>query len=492
MGNGPGGLRDYQDLFERYDRCQGGFVWEWIDHGIQARDDSDRPYFAYGGDFGEETTEGKGHYCIDGLVFPDRTPSPGLLEFKKIVEPLRITADIEADQLRVANLHDFVDTSAYSFEWIVEEDGVLVSTGVLPVPGIAAKDTATVAMPSLPETTSETWLTVRAVLTKDVPWAGAGHEVAWTQVQVRGPAPVQLRHRTSPAPARMDPPGIGDARFDPATGQLEQLADLNVTGVGLEVWRAPTDNDTQGPVPVAPDWRKLSLDRMSRRVDRIFTDSDALVVDTRVAPAGRAFGLRTIYRWTSAGTNAVRLHLTVTPDGEWPEDVSLPRIGVRLTLPAHLDQVTWFGYGPGEAYSDTRSAVRVGRFSRSVDQWQTPYIYPQENGHRIDVRNALLHGADGEGLSIEGEPVFGLTVRRWTTADLDAARRLTELVPRHRIFVNLDLAQNGIGSASCGPNPPLPQYRLAVAPMEFAVTLRRHLGVAGQLASSPTEESVQA
>jgi beta-galactosidase len=133
--------------------------------------------------------------------------------------------------------------------------------------------------------------------------------------------------------------------------------------------------------------------------------------------------------------------------------------------------VTWFGRGPGEAYRDTGYGTWVGRFSRTVDELQTPYVHPQENGNRADVRWATLTDPSGAGLRLEGDPAFGLTVRRWSTEQLDAARHTVELVDESRLFVNLDVAQQGIGSASCGPGV-LPQYRLAAAPASFAVVLR--------------------
>jgi beta-galactosidase len=132
--------------------------------------------------------------------------------------------------------------------------------------------------------------------------------------------------------------------------------------------------------------------------------------------------------------------------------------------------VEWFGGGPGEAYADSRLAAKIGRYRRSVEDMQTPYVYPQENGNRIDVRWARLTRADGSGLLIQGEPTFDLTVRRWTSADLDAARHTTDLVPRDRVYVNIDLAQNGLGSASCGPGV-LPKYQLHAQPASFAVRL---------------------
>ncbi|TDE03401.1 glycoside hydrolase family 2 TIM barrel-domain containing protein [Jiangella asiatica] len=480
MGNGPGGLLEYQRLFEMYERCQGGFVWEWIDHGLRTRDSSGREFYAYGGDFGEELHDG--NFVIDGLVFPDRTPSPGLIELKKIIEPVRIDLDPDAGTLRVTNLHEVADTGRYAWEWVIEAAGAPAAWGTLkldPVaPGRAVTSPLTALIPQvdeIPDGAGEVWLTVRAVLAADAAWADAGHEVAWGQGRLRAPAP--RRPAVVAGAARMDPPSVGGARFDATTGRLVRLGDLDLEGPRLDIWRAPTDNDSAQAAANAAAWRRKGFHRMHHRTEGIdvAADGDALVVRTRVAPAAEAFALLAIYRWTAVGDAAVRLELDVVPDGPWP-DLPLPRLGLRLAIPAHLGLVRWFGPGPGEAYPDIRQAARVGNHGATVDALQTPYVFPQENGHRIDVRHATLTDAStGAGLEVVGDPVFGLTARRWTTEDLDAARHHHELHPREHVFVTLDVAQHGIGSASCGPGE-LPRYRLRAAPARFAVVLRRLAG----------------
>ena len=173
------------------------------------------------------------------------------------------------------------------------------------------------------------------------------------------------------------------------------------------------------------------------------------------------------YRW-SAVAGGLRLEVEVVPEGDWP--CPLPRVGLRMGVPAGLRRVEWFGRGPGEAYADTGRAARVGRFTATVEELQTPYLYPQENGNRRDVRWATLTDGGGRGLRVEGEPVVDLTVRPWTSEHLDQARHPTDLRPDGRVWVNLDHAQQGIGSASCGPGV-LPAYRLDPAPATFAVRL---------------------
>jgi beta-galactosidase len=483
MGNGPGGLIDYQRLFERYPRCQGGFVWEWIDHGLRQHTPDGREYFAYGGDFGETVHDG--NFVIDGLVFPDRTPSPGLIEYKKVIEPVRITGDVARGSLRLENRHDFRDLGHLAFTWSLEAEGLPVADGRLAVPDIAAGESAEVALPELPSpgpAAGECWLTIRGVLAADEVWAPAGHEVCWAQVPIAQPAvqPAPAGHLT-PSRDRALNVTLGPGVFDARTGVLSRLGSIECGGPRLDVWRAPTDNDmARGrPDPVAAEWRKAGLDRMEHRIDAVELGPDHLLVRTRVAPAGTDLGLRATYRWTADG-EALRLSVRVVPEGTWM--CPLPRLGLRLTLPSDLDQVTWFGGGPGEAYPDSREAARVGRFTATVDDLQTPYVMPQENGHRTDVRWAELTGPTGAGLRIEGAPTFGLTARRWSSEDLDRARHTTDLVPRDSIFVNVDHAQHGLGTASCGPGV-LPRYRLTAADTTFEMTIRAAGSTARDLSS---------
>ena len=475
MGNGPGGIAEYQELFERHPRCQGGFIWEWIDHGLRQRTADGGERYAYGGDFGEPLHDG--NFVADGLLLPDRTPSPGMLEFKKVIEPVRIDGDAAAGRVRVANLHDFRDLAHLAFHWALEEEGVAVAEGTLDVGPLRAQETAEPAFPELPATSDEAWLTVRAVLAADEPWAPAGHEVAWGQIQVTAPARDDGAGTDAAAAGgagrTASPSGgehtLGPGVFDAATGLLRRLGDLELDGPRLDLWRAPTDNDRgmHGPEQLDAVWRRHGLHRVRHRVASVEAGADALVVRARAGTAAWDGGLWTTYTWTPAG-DGLALTVDVEPEGDWT--FPLPRLGLRLSLPGAIERVEWFGRGPGEAYRDTRQAARVGRFAASVDELQTPYVRPQENGNRMEVRWATLSGADGAGLRVEGRPHIDLTARRWTTEDLDAATHTPDLTPRDRVWVNLDHAQNGIGSASCGPGV-LPQHRLEAQPARFGVVL---------------------
>ncbi|MGC5567177.1 glycoside hydrolase family 2 TIM barrel-domain containing protein [Streptomyces sp. FR-108] len=464
MGNGPGGLADYQRLFETHDRIQGGFVWEWIDHGVR----DERYGFAYGGDFGEELHDG--NFVCDGLVFPDRTPSPGLLEYKKVVEPVRMEGDGVEGVVRITNRYDFADLSALAVEWSYEVDGEVMGTGTLDMPALAPGDSADVRLPEPPVDVrdTETRWTVRAVLAGDTSWGPKGHVVAWVQLWRVWRQSTGVTARSRPAPDGRGGVRLGPAVFSARTGELATVGGIDVSDLRLDVWRAPTDNDEGAPwqpdTRLGPLWRKLGLHRTQHRLDAVELSENALTVRTRVAPAASDLALRTVYRWTSDGTR-LKLAVTVTPEGDWR--VPLPRLGVRLGLAA-ADRVRWHGGGPGEGYPDTKSASLLARWESTVDDLQTPYVRPQENGARADVRWVEIgRGPDLPALRVEGGVAFWFTARRWTSEQLAAADHLTDLTPGDTVWVNLDHGQQGIGSQSCGPGP-LPQYQLRARPTEFS------------------------
>ena len=481
MGNGPGGLTEYQELFHAYDRLHGGFVWEWIDHGIARRapdgPNAGQPHFAYGGDFGEVVHDG--NFIADGLVFPDRTPSPGLLEYKAVIAPLQMAVEAVGDrlQLRVTNRHAVLSTGPFAFEWVVEAGGNPFASGVLDLRTVAAGGSDVAELPEIPDVTGafdrtgEVWLTVRAVLAAGTSWADAGHEVAWVQHQL--PAAVPAVDATDDAPsvtAQRGPTTVGPAQFD-SRGALLALGVHAVVGPRLDLWRAPTDNDL-GRDQVARRWREVGLDRLEHRVHEVSRTEQGLRVVTHAVGAGTDVGMRAAMTWSARGAG-VRLDVAVTPLGRWTGTV--PRIGVRLGVPAALVNLTWFGLGPGEAYADTHRAVRVGRFTRTVSELQTPYVLPQENGNRKAVRWARLTDGAGSGISVRAVGSFDLTLRPWTSEHLDAARHTTDLVADDVLWLNLDLAQTGIGTSSCGPGV-LPQHQLQPHGASFSVDLEPVLG----------------
>ncbi|MEV4619273.1 glycoside hydrolase family 2 TIM barrel-domain containing protein [Asanoa sp. NPDC049573] len=447
MGNGPGLLTTYRELFETYPRCQGGFVWEWLDHGIRRGD-----HFAYGGDFGEPVHDG--NFVIDGLVFPDRTPSPGLTELGAVFAPVRLFAGAGGG-LTVRNGYDHRDLTGVTLDWTVAVDGHTVESGQVDAPALGPGESYPVDLPAAAATArpGEAWLTVTARL--------AGATVGAGQLRLH-----EARPRPRRSGRRFTGDTLGPARF--RAGDLVALGGLALRGPRLDLWRAPIDNDVRGADPVADRWRAAGLHRLTHRVVDLAASADAYVVTSRVAPAGTDRGFLATYTWT-ADDDAATLALHVEPEGEW--DVPLPRAGVSLTVPGRLGAVEWFGGGPGEAYVDSSAAALVGRYRSTVDEMQTPYVRPQENGNRTGVREARLTDPTGAGLEILGHPTFELTARRWSTAALTAATHTGDLVPGRDIHVHLDHGHHGLGTAACGP-PPAPEAWLRAAPFDLVLTLR--------------------
>ena len=260
------------------------------------------------------------------------------------------------------------------------------------------------------------------------------------------------------APAATGDLTLGCAVLDRDTGELRRLGPFGVHSAFPDFWRAPTDND----VRVAGAWRQAGLDRLERKILSVRHEPDALCTRLRIAPAGADFGFLATLTWTADG----RLSMDVAPDGTWPGP--LPKIGLRLVLDAVVEEVSWFGRGPGEAYRDTYHATRVGRFTAPVGALATPYVRPQENGNRLHARNLTLTAAAGQHLTVTADPHVDFAVRRWSPELLTAARHTPDLVPDGRTHLHLDAAHQGIGSASCGPPLP-PGHRLAAHTVAYAL-----------------------
>ena len=466
MGNGPGGLLEYRELFEKYPRCQGGFIWEWIDHGFEKKTKDGRSYWAYGGDFGEEVHDG--NFICDGLVFPDRTPSPGLLEFAKVIEPVRISH--KDGQILVRNLYDFVDLSGLEFTWRLESQSSVVAKGGLEVPSTKAGQTVQIDLPSTQSIPEGSFWYISARLKSDASWSKAGREVAWGQFPASSAASAASLETVSPSRSG-NTISVGPATFDSTTGQLLQLGTMAVTeGIKLDIWRAMTDNDIATFQEAGPSngraWMQAGFHRIHHRINSIKIDGHSVVVDSFVAPAVTYRGFDTTYRYTG-DKDSLRIEVDVKPRGDWSE-LSLPRMGLRLGLPKSLQSVVWAGLGPNESYPDTRLAAKVGRYEKTIDEMQTPYVFPQENGARSDVKWAEIKGPEG-GVQIEGD--FILTTRRWTSKQLHEAKHTIDLEPGENVWVNIDHKMGGIGTGSCGPGV-LPQYQLRAEPMNFSVVLR--------------------
>jgi len=486
MGNGPGNLKEYWDVFYRYKRLQGGLVWDWIDQGIRRRTEDGREYFAYGGDFGDEPNDG--NFLINGLIFPDRKPSPGLIEYKKVIEPVKVEpVDLAKGRVRITNRYDFLSLEHLSVSWNLMADGRILQSGTIPTPRIPAGRSRVITIPftppAAPEPATEYWLNISFTLASDTLWAPKGHEVAWAQLELPFKAPpINVVRLESIPPLSCEESSNGirvtgadfELVFDKVYGVIESWSyegsELINRGPRLNFWRAPTDNDRRS---LEAGWRRAGLHQLFHRIDAVECKEIGgravrIRVVSRIAPPVLDIAFECDYTYTIYGSGDVLVEVHGIPKGEFPV---LPRIGLQMTLPEELNNVSWYGRGPGECYVDSRQAGRVGIYSCRVEDLYVPYVYPQDNGNRTDVRWVALTNLRGMGLLAVGMPLLNFSAHRFSTEDLEKARHTCDLVPRDEITLNLDYRHQGLGSASCGPGP-LPQYELHPHEFRFSVRLR--------------------
>jgi len=488
MGNGPGGLADYDTLFDRHPRLLGGFIWEWIDHGLTRTDADGNLFAAYGGDFGERIHDGT--FIADGLLLPDRTPSPGLVEAAAVYAPIRIDAGPDG-ALLVRNRYVFRDTSHAELRWTLHRGAEELATGTLDLVLDAGTEAAVLppADLSLPEPgEAPVWWTVQAVQDKadalEDTWLEPGFVLGAGQLLLVEPAPLS-------APAgQVTAEADGGFRAGPALfdgrGDLRSLAGRSVHTFRVDAWRAPIDNDHTGGFwrgkSDEAKWRDVGLHLLAERKAAVGVSGDgALEIDARVAGPTTRAGFVTRYRWqpVTDAPDAVDLLLDVRPDGSWPENVA--RLGLLLALDeprAAETGVRWTGLGPDESYADSTKAALGGAWQHTVADWQTRYTHPQENGARRGVTSAVLSFTDGTGLRIDADDVtvgarsqlgVELSLRPWSDEALERAAHPHELVPDGKLWLHIDAAQHGVGSAACGPGV-LPNAQLHAAP--FRMRLR--------------------
>jgi beta-galactosidase/evolved beta-galactosidase subunit alpha len=496
MGNGPGNLKEYWDVIKSYPRLQGGFVWEWLDHGLRFPGGSRPGAFAYGGDFGDDPNDG--NFVITGLLFPDRTPSPALRELAKAQQPVDITLVDPAGKLEVSNGYDFLALSELEANWSLLDGGVLAAQGILGPLSAGPGETETVLVGPLPRLEGEAVLEVSLRTRLDSPWSPAGHEVAWEQFVLPAAPPGEEGGADHVAPSSAPPhrstqwpaprvtviedgdrlvvvAGSNTAEF--AGGRLVSWIaagnELIDQPPQLELWRAPIDNDMRGLwVPaVAEEWAAAGLHHLQHRVDGVESRSSdggaEIVVTTRVAPPSLAWCVHCTYRYVFDGLGRLAISVEGRPEGDGP--ATFARTGLVTALVPSLREVDWYGLGPHETYPDSKTAGRLGRHRASVAELETPYVVPQENGHRSDVRWCQV--SDGHrGIVVAGAPMFGFSAHPWSTQALAKALHQDELVPEPRTWLHLDHRQYGLGSAACGPGP-LEPYVLTSGPFRFAFGL---------------------
>jgi beta-galactosidase len=485
MGNSVGNLKEYWEMIHKHRRLCGGFIWDWVDQGLKRKTEDSKEWWAYGGDFGDEPNDG--NFCINGLVWPNRKPHPAMWECRKIFQPVEVEpVSLEEGKVRILNRYDFSDLGGLDIEWELRENGTTLQRGALPKTHTPPRESEVVAVPfTRPELKpgSEYWLVIRFQLSKATIWAEKGHEVAWAQLEMPFDAPSGpvLEARSMQA-VRLDEQqnqivvsGV-DFRlvFDKGDGRISSFkhkgSELIRSGPVLNFWRAPTDNDAPR---LAPSWRSFGLDRLEhtiRNVQALRTSLQTVQVNVtfKVRAPDVADGFDCQCRYIVYGSGDLVVEADISPSFMFP---SLPRVGLQARIPGEYNVFTWYGRGPHENYCDRKEGAPVGVYSGTVGEQYVPYITPQENGNKTDVRWASLTNNKGTGLLVVGMPLTEVGAHHYTTEDLDDAKHTFELERREDITLNIDYRQSGVGVGSCGPDT-LPQYLIKPKPFHFAVRLR--------------------
>lgn len=486
MGNGPGDLAMYAQLFREHPQMCGGFVWEWADHAIAAgQTDDGHTTYRYGGDHGETLHDG--NFCVDGLVAPDRTPHPGLLEYKNVHRPLRAVAfDQDAGQLILRNDWDFTwadDSIAIRFE--LDHDGDLVHSGALSLPEpLAPHAEIEVEMPLPVPDSGRCHLRVHTSMVEATAALPAGHALGFDEIELRTARPahrqaaalLELSER-DPAPTAMRQgrwitvtAPDAEARIDAFTGLLHGLSAggrrLLSAPAELNIWRAPTDNDRN----IKRQWLAARYDMTHVHAYDVQIDqcNGAAVVTAQaalVAPTMQPI-LRLDLAWSFFADGRISLSVHGHKDPEMPD---LPRFGLRLWLPESMSRVDYYGIGPLESYRDKRHAGWHSTFSAHVDELHQDYLRPQENGSHDDCEIVSVRGA-GLGLTAVGPERFSFSASPYSQEELTARAHNVELQRSGHTVLCLDAAQAGIGSNSCGPALD-PQFRISQEELDFKITL---------------------
>ncbi|WP_454299393.1 glycoside hydrolase family 2 TIM barrel-domain containing protein [Salana multivorans] len=457
MGNGPGGLADYQRVFDRHRSIQGHFVWEWVDHGIAAQGPQGQPTYLYGGDFGDRPNNA--NFCIDGLVFPDLTPSPALREYAQVICPVRVEiewpegAGLEAgDDTRVRVRNHYLATALHAvtleLEWAVDgETQARSCLGPQELDGLGPGESRTLVVerPILPEGRCVT-LTTRVrrgerelgVFQAEVPRlpvASAAADGAPGPVEAGSTGAVSL---TVPGPqeprttAHVHTAGL-DLSFDLVTGVLQQAtagdALLLTRGPLASLWRPVIDNHEP---EARSTWHPALLPLARQRITELSVAQRGadVVVETRfdLAPDTLGWGWACTGTWTVRPDGIAVYRLSAQPYGETPATTSAA--GVELTIPATLSEVEYLGRGPGENYPDSRQAAPLGRYRTTTGALATPYPVPQDHGLRTDTYWVAHRDAGGTGLVLVcGEPLAWSTWQ-WSSEQIDRARHLHAFLPR--------------------------------------------------------------
>ena len=485
MGNGPGDFEDYFQMIQDNDKMCGGFVWEWCDHAIaHGTAENGKTIYAYGGDHGEEIHDG--NFCMDGLVYPDRTVHTGLLEYKNVYRPARVISyDKESGELVLHNYMDFDDLKDYvKISYELTQDGLVISKGILPEFSVAPHGEGITNLKiNVPEN-GKCYLKLIYHLKKELPLLDEDHILGFDEIEVsQKDAKCQLAEKwfektvtDSELQVSEDDTQIhikGREFAYTIDRRTALFTEMKFAGreylnhpMELNIWRAPTDNDMY----IKSEWKKAHYDKAYTRAytTEVVQGKHGVKITSHASVVAETVQkiLDVTITWKIEAAGKIDADIAVTKDDEFPD---LPRFGVRMFLDKKLSAARYFGMGPQESYCDKHQAASHGLYHANVDDLHEDYIRPQENGSHYDCEYVELNNSR-YGIVASAEKAFSFNASYYTQEELEKKTHNYELIESDSVVFCVDYALNGIGSNSCGPVV-LEQYRFDDVLFRFQFTL---------------------
>ena len=485
MGNGPGDFEDYFQMIQDNDKMCGGFVWEWCDHAIaHGTAENGKTIYAYGGDHGEEIHDG--NFCMDGLVYPDRTVHTGLLEYKNVYRPARVISyDKESGELVLHNYMDFDDLKDYvKISYELTQDGLVISKGILPEFSVAPHGEGKTNLKiNVPEN-GKCYLKLIYHLKKELPLLDEDHILGFDEIEVsKEDAKCKLAEKWIPKTVVDSELQVNENdtqihikgrefayTIDKRTALFTEMKFAGREYLNhpmeLNIWRAPTDNDMY----IKSEWKKAHYDKAYTRAytTEVVQGKHGVKITSHASVVAETVQkiLDVTITWKIEAAGKIDADIAVTKDDEFPD---LPRFGVRMFLDKKLSAVRYFGMGPQESYCDKHQAASHGLYQANVDDLHEDYIRPQENGSHYDCEYVELNNSR-YGIVVSAENAFSFNASYYTQEELEEKTHNYELTESDSVVFCVDYALNGIGSNSCGPVV-LEQYRFDDVLFRFQFTL---------------------
>jgi len=485
MGNGPGDFEDYFQMIQDNDKMCGGFVWEWCDHAIaHGTAENGKTIYAYGGDHGEEIHDG--NFCMDGLVYPDRTVHTGLLEYKNVYRPARVISyDKESGELVLHNYMDFNDLKDYvKISYELTQDGLVISKGKLPEVSAAPHSEGKINLKiNVPES-GKCYLKLIYHLKKELPLLDEDHILGFDEIEVsKDGAKCKLAEKWLQKTAVDSELQVNENdtqihikgrefayTIDKRTALFTEMKFAGREYLNhpmeLNIWRAPTDNDMY----IKSEWKKAHYDKAYTRAytTEVVQGKHGVKITSHASVVAETVQkiLDVTITWKIEAAGKIDADIAVTKDDEFPD---LPRFGVRMFMDKKLSAVRYFGMGPQESYCDKHQAASHGLYQANVDDLHEDYIRPQENGSHYDCEYVELNNSR-YGIVVSAENAFSFNASYYTQEELEEKTHNYELTESDSVVFCVDYALNGIGSNSCGPVV-LEQYRFDDVLFRFQFTL---------------------